>query len=126
VVGPTILSEAGDPTILSEVVGPTLLGKVGDSTFLGEAELKVPVYAETDVDFEVPGSVTVAEKKWVPSMAPLLAPNLVTGWSKHSERATLPSLYAALGVPKTERDLLGRWAPSGSNDKCSNLPCACP
>jgi hypothetical protein len=27
------------------------------------AELKVPVYAETDVDFEVPGSVTVAEKK---------------------------------------------------------------
>jgi hypothetical protein len=47
------------------------------------AELKFPVYAETDVDFEVPGSVTVAEKKWVPSMVPLLAPNLVTGWSGH-------------------------------------------
>ena len=41
---------------------------------------------------------------------------LVGGWTGHSERCTLPSIYAAMGVPKSERDPLGRWSPSGSDD----------
>ena len=28
----------------------------------------------------------------------------------------MPSIFAAAGVPKSERDPLGRWSPSGSND----------
>lgn len=36
-------------------------------------------------------------------------------WSEHSERSTLPSTLAALGVVKTDRDLLGRWMPEGSD-----------
>ena len=34
-------------------------------------------------------------------------------WSEHSERATMPSGLAALGVEKS--DLLGRWCPEGSD-----------
>jgi len=37
-------------------------------------------------------------------------------WSNHSERSTLPSALAAIGVSKEHRDLLGRWAPDGSDD----------
>jgi hypothetical protein len=50
------------------------------------------------------------------SMAPLLSPDLARAWSGHSERSTIPSALAALGVPKAERDPLGRWHPEGSDD----------
>jgi hypothetical protein len=46
----------------------------------------------------------------------LIPTALLMGWTGHSERATLPSLFAAMGVPKAERDPLGRWSPSGSDD----------
>ena len=36
-------------------------------------------------------------------------------WTEHSERATMPSALAALGIEKSERDLLGRWTPEGSD-----------
>ena len=36
-------------------------------------------------------------------------------WTEHSERVTLSSGLAALGVAKDERDLLGRWKPEGSD-----------
>ena len=36
-------------------------------------------------------------------------------WTEHSERSTLSSALAAIGVPKDERDALGRWKPEGSN-----------
>ena len=36
-------------------------------------------------------------------------------WTEHSERATLSSDLAALGIVKSERDLLGRWSPEGSD-----------
>ena len=36
-------------------------------------------------------------------------------WTEHSERATLPSALAALGVPKIRRDPLGRWSPDGAD-----------
>ena len=28
----------------------------------------------------------------------------------------MPSIFASMGVPKSERDPLGRWSPSGSDD----------
>ena len=36
-------------------------------------------------------------------------------WTEHSERSTLSSGLATLGVAKTDRDLLGRWTPEGSD-----------
>jgi len=47
---------------------------------------------------------------------PLVPASLLDGWTGHSERCTMPSVLAALGVPKGDRDLLGRWSPSGSDD----------
>ena len=47
--------------------------------------------------------------------ASLLAAVLVPVWSGHSERATLASGLAALGVPRGERDPLGRWCAEGSD-----------
>jgi len=45
-----------------------------------------------------------------------LVPNeVVPFFTEHSERATAPSLLATLGVQKSERDLLGRWCPEGSD-----------
>ncbi len=46
----------------------------------------------------------------------LVGPPMCRGWTGHSERCTMPSLFAAMGVPKAERDPLGRWSPSGSDD----------
>ena len=42
-------------------------------------------------------------------------PILLTFWTEHSERATLPTGLALLRIPKEERDLLGRWKPDGSD-----------
>ena len=36
-------------------------------------------------------------------------------WTEHSERATVSSALASLGTLKSDRDLLGRWAPEGSD-----------
>jgi len=57
-----------------------------------------------------------ASGRWGEGARPLVAEAMVDGWSGHSERATLPSLLAAMGVPKSERDPLGRWSPTGSDD----------
>jgi hypothetical protein len=46
----------------------------------------------------------------------LIKSPLCDGWTGHSERCTMPSLLASMGVPKAERDPLGRWSPSGSDD----------
>ena len=46
---------------------------------------------------------------------PLIPSGWERFWSEHSERATLPSGLAALGVEKSDRDLLGRWCPEGSD-----------
>ena len=46
----------------------------------------------------------------------LIKESMCDGWTGHSERCTMPSLLASMGVPKAERDPLGRWSPSGSDD----------
>ena len=45
----------------------------------------------------------------------LLGRELVHSWSGHSERATLASGLASLGVPRAERDPIGRWCAEGSD-----------
>jgi len=45
-----------------------------------------------------------------------LAAGLAGGWTGHSERCTMPSVLAALGVAKGDRDPLGRWCPEGSDE----------
>jgi hypothetical protein len=65
-----------------------------------------------------PVSGTDAEGKvgWNEGPTTLVPRPLLGGWTGHSERCTLPSIYAAMGVPKSERDPLGRWSPTGSDD----------
>ena len=50
-----------------------------------------------------------------PAAGPLLPEGWCRFWTEHSERSTLSSGLASLGVVKTERDLLGRWSPEGSD-----------
>lgn len=47
--------------------------------------------------------------------APLLPEQWGRFWTEHSERSTLSSGLASLGVVKSDRDLLGRWSPEGSD-----------
>ena len=56
------------------------------------------------------------EGEWAMGLRALLPDPLPGGWTGHSERPTLTSALAAVGVPKSSRDLLGRWSPSGSDD----------
>ena len=53
------------------------------------------------------GSWEVADRALFLADLPLL-------WSEHSERFCLPSWAALRGVPKDQRDYLGRWGPDGS------------
>ena len=53
---------------------------------------------------------------WGEAEATLIPAGLSGGWTNHSERSTLTSALAALGVDKPRRDMLGRWSPSGSDD----------
>jgi hypothetical protein len=53
---------------------------------------------------------------WMCGKVRLIPVSLATGWTGHSERSTLPSLLAAMGVAKADRDPLGRWSPSGSDE----------
>ena len=81
----------------------------GDLAILGRITLEA---------LKVPVSITTAEgvSGWREGTAPLIPGPLIGGWTGHSERCTLPSILAAIGVPKSERDPLGRWSPSGSDD----------
>ena len=45
----------------------------------------------------------------------LLPDDLISFWTEHSERATLPTGLAMLGVSKPDRDLVGRWKPDASD-----------
>jgi hypothetical protein len=52
----------------------------------------------------------------VPGPVLMLEESMAVAWTGHSERASLPSLAATLGIPKSDRDYLGRWSPSGSDE----------
>ena len=41
--------------------------------------------------------------------------DLASFWTEHSERATLPTALAMLGVENKKRDLVGRWKPEASD-----------
>ncbi len=74
----------------------------GDMAILGKKVLevtKVPVWCAD-------GTGT-----WCEGSVPLIPPPLLNGSTGHSERCTLPTLLAEMGVPKQDRDPLGRWSP---------------
>ena len=54
--------------------------------------------------------------KWTLGKTLLFPGALAAGWTNHLERATLTSALAAIGVPKDQRNLIGRWSPDGSDD----------
>ena len=67
-------------------------------------------------ELKVPVPSPLSASGWESSGKRLIPEVLLAGWTGHSERCTLPSILAAAGVPKSERDPLGRWSPSGSDD----------
>ena len=71
------------------------------------ADLKIPI-KKADVETGI--------TKWEITDAPFMSPLVTSGWTNHSERATLTSMLAAMGIDKARRDALGRWSPSGSDD----------
>jgi hypothetical protein len=53
---------------------------------------------------------------WVNTVEKILPGNLAAAFTGHSERATLTSILAAVGVPRAEREYIGRWAPKGGDE----------
>ena len=61
----------------------------------------------------------VPEKKdnmWCSTGVNMLNEVSAAGFTGHSERATMPSILAALGVSKADRDMMGQWSPKGSEE----------
>ena len=52
---------------------------------------------------------------WSLTTESLLPGAIAGGWTNHSERSTLVSALAAIGVGKEHRNLIGRWSPEGSD-----------
>ncbi len=50
-----------------------------------------------------------------PGSPPLIPAGWSRFWTEHSERSALSSGLASLGIVKSDRDLLGRWSPEGSD-----------
>jgi hypothetical protein len=48
--------------------------------------------------------------RWVSGRGPLLLPELYKLWTEHSERNWIVSMAASAGIPREERQMLGRWA----------------
>jgi hypothetical protein len=57
------------------------------------------------------------EGRWVAGRGPLLLPELYKLWTEHSERNWIVSMAAASGIPREERQMLGRWAVKESSDE---------
>ena len=54
---------------------------------------------------------------WISGRGPLLLPELYKLWTRHSERNWIVSMAASTGVPREERQMLGRWAVKESGDE---------
>lgn len=78
-----------------------------DAAWLGEE-----VLARAPMPERIPGD----EMKFRHGSGLLFTFGLSKGWTNHSERSTLPSALAAIGVEKDRRNLLGRWGPDGSDE----------
>ena len=61
------------------------------------------------------GQALLADLRRTNDGSPLLPSETVPFFTEHSERATAPSILATLNVQKSDRDLLGRWCPEGSD-----------
>jgi len=57
------------------------------------------------------------EGRWVAGRGPLLLPELYKLWTEHSERNWIVSMAVASGIPREERQMLGRWAVKESSDE---------
>ena len=55
-------------------------------------------------------------RSYITGDEPMLLPQAVALYPEHSERNWVNSLAAVLGTPKNERNFLGRWTASQSDD----------
>jgi hypothetical protein len=71
----------------------------------------------TRVVYSRPKECFFDEGRWVSGRGPLLLPELYKLWTEHSERNWIVSMAAASGIPREERQMLGRWAVKESGDE---------
>ncbi len=86
---------------------------VGDGLSCGEMDANKMISYQEAVILSTEAMGAMLNNRRVPS--PLLPEGWSRFWTEHSERSTLSSGLASLGVVKTDRDLLGRWSPEGSD-----------
>ena len=89
----------------------TKVASAGDAAAMGTS-----LAAYMQIPRKVVEGQGVSYVTWELSPEALLPGALAGGWTNHSERATLPSALAAIGVGKDHRNLIGRWSPEGSDD----------
>ena len=71
---------------------------------------------------ELHSPVRIVGREWGFSDSLLLAPGGVSAlWTEHSDRHFLPSASSQAGVPKPERDYLGRWGIMNQESDAYNL-----
>jgi len=100
-----------EPDLIGFADAPASSADMASLNKLVLSHLMVPVSAASVPVAPIAAGVPMKEGE-----ARLLNSAMCEGWTGHSERATMPSVLAAMGVPKAERDHLGRWSPSGSDD----------
>ena len=64
-------------------------------------EIKIPIYEDG---------------RWKSSDTQLIPSELIGAFTEHGPRSFLPSILAFLETLKEQRDMLGRWSPTGSDD----------
>ena len=53
---------------------------------------------------------------WTEGSQQLIDPEALSFWTEHSERNYVNGMAACLGIPKDQRDFLGRWMPDQADD----------
>ena len=65
---------------------------------------------------EVPVMFDEARKQWIGSGLQFLPGVIAGAFTNHSERSTLVSALAAIGIDKERRSMVGRWSADGSDE----------
>ena len=86
---------------------------VGDGLSMGEMDTNKMISYQESVVLSM--DAMNAMRSLDDDAVPLLPDGWCRFWTEHSERSTLSSGLASLGIVKSDRDLLGRWSPEGSD-----------
>ena len=84
-------------------------GKPGRLSYANSAALGQRLLSEITLPEFSEGKWTSTDKKLIPSA-------LAAAFTEHGPRAFMPTILAELEVEKSQKDFVGRWSPTGSDD----------